>query len=584
MNEGAARAALFSFDARQSAVRLSLLLAVLLAAAPFLLPEHRPPILSFYDEWLGVALGTAALLALTVHLGRTEVPVPALSAWFAALAAWLPLSAVLHPPAYWQLPLAGAVYLSFAGALAWLGHALARHCGAQRVADLLATAIAASAAVNAMIGLLQFYGIPEALSFLVARTYGPRIVGHVGQANLFADYLALGQASVLYLVARGRFRGAPAWIAAGLMAVASSYTQSRGAIVFALWIAGVWFLLRRHGPEWRTGFRAASALLCATVIAMFLVPRVHEALGWQPALSGLDRLLDRELIRTEPRLEAWPLAARLFLESPLLGVGWGEFAGASFFHGLPAGLASYPVVWTSPHNVALQLLAESGAVGALLALAAASFWWRRLAFRLRTAPALEDAWIAASMGVLCLHALLEYPLSYAHVLGLAALLAGLAAAPSFHLPARAAMAALFAAIAGLAFLCTWSFVDYQRFSKAYVTATGATLAQPAEVAEAAAVLHDVGRGPLGAEAAPWIYRSLPVESRTAPERLEAGERALRRFPAPSLVARYATMLELAGDNPKALQILHLAAGSRTAVCRELRNLPSTRAGLEFCSG
>jgi len=36
-------------------------IALLLGALPLVLPEHRPPILSFYDEWLAFALALVVL-------------------------------------------------------------------------------------------------------------------------------------------------------------------------------------------------------------------------------------------------------------------------------------------------------------------------------------------------------------------------------------------------------------------------------------------------------------------------------------------------------------------------------------------
>ena len=70
---------------------------------------------------------------------------------------------------------------------------------------------------------------------------------------------------------------------------------------------------------------------------------------------------------------AWQLAWKLFAAAPWIGVGPGEFAGASFAHGLPIELAT-ELVWTSPHNLVLQLLSETGLVGTVPVAAGFLIW------------------------------------------------------------------------------------------------------------------------------------------------------------------------------------------------------------------
>jgi len=355
-----------------SSARVSLLLGALLGALPFLVPEHRPPILSFYDEWLALALAACALIACALGARGRPLAVPELSLWLAAFAAWLAVQSVLREPAFAQLPLAGVVYVLAAAGVAWLGHELARNFGAATVVDTLAAVILVGAAANAAIGIAQVYGIPQVLEGIVARTSGPRIVGHVGQANLFAGYLGLGQASLVYLVGRARLPALAAWPAGALLVLASAYSGSRSAVAFALWIALLALVAsRRAGLAWRPMARCAALLAVSVVVATFILPWLHAALGAPPLLFALDRLLDPDPAYAEARPDAWLLALQLFVRAPWLGVGWGEFAGAAFEAGLPPTLAATNSIWTSPHNAPLQILAEAGLPGAALAFIAA---------------------------------------------------------------------------------------------------------------------------------------------------------------------------------------------------------------------
>jgi O-antigen ligase len=534
----------FLFLSLADPARISLGLVALLAALPFLFPEHRPPLPSFYDEWLGAALATAAIAVFLTarHAGRDGVPDLALG--LVAFAAWLALQAALRAPAYPQLPLAGIAYVLLAAQLAWLGRALAERFGAQRVVDVLAVAIAAAAMANAAIGLAQAHGVPRALAGFIATTSGPRVVGHVGQANLFADYLALGQAAWLYLAARRDWQGGPHgglrragwWAAAMLLVLASAHTQSRGAILFSLWIFALAFSLRRSGPGWPRLARDAGILVLATLVAMALVRE-----------SGLARLASG--LASEPRLDLWPLAWRLFAGSPWLGVGWGEFAGAAFDAGLPAALARDAPVWTWAHNLVLQLLAEAGAIGAALVLFAALRWWHGAWTGLRAAPTLPLWWVAAVIGTLTLHSLVEQPLWYAHVLALAALIAGIASRRAVSVPAMALRGGLVAITVFLAALLAWTFYDYQRFERGYVIASGRTLAAEAEVSAALEDLRVAARGPLGAQVAPQLYRALPLGAEDVPALQAMGASAMRRWPHPEVVARHAAARALLERSP-----------------------------------
>jgi O-antigen ligase len=577
--------------------RIALLLASLVGALPFLLFEHRAPIPSFYDEWLALALGAMALAAFAFSLREGTIAVPVLTLWLLGLASSLAVQGLLREPAFPQLPLAGAVYVLAGAGLAWLGNGLSRSLGASCVADTVATVVLAGAVANAVIGIAQSYGVPQALGELVTRTQGARIVGHVGQANLFASYLALGAASAAYLFGRGRLPAWAAWPAGALLALAGAYSGSRSAIVYSLWLAALGFVTHRHaGGEWRAVMRFAALICAATCVAAIALPRVHDALGLPAIEFMVERLVD-PASPSDPRPDAWALAIRIFLDSPWLGVGWGEFAGAAFRAGLPATLAAVSPVWTSPHNAPLQLLAEAGLVGGAIALIAALGWWRGAAARLRRSATLPDWWVAAVAGVVCLHALVEYPLWYAHVLVLLCFVCGMTSQPAIELAARRVR--LTAATVGLlqCGLLAWGLRDYLQLDRAFLVATGSTLASAVKVEEASAALRRVSGGPLGAQAASWLHRAQSFDTDDLAAKLALGERLMRCSPAPSVVARHAAFLMLAGRSDDALRLLDhaiatlpdtvpalattlqpLAAGAPEAIAPLLARTESARRG------
>ncbi|MCC6474837.1 MAG: O-antigen ligase C-terminal domain-containing protein, partial [Burkholderiales bacterium] len=488
---------------------------------------------------------------------------PELAWMLAALAAWLLLQCLLREPAFTQLPLSGAVFLLVAALSACLGLSLVQRLGAQAVIRAFAWASLAGALLNASIALLQTFGMPGGLEWLLAPPSGPRPVGHVGQSNLLATYLALGAISLLYLHER-RELATPAALALGLLlATGAATTHSRTALLYPLWVAllasGLWL---GGGRAWTRLALGAWLQFLATAGAAALLVTLQEHLALPAKTLALVRIAG-ELTR-EIRPALWVFALRLSGESPWLGVGWGEFAGAAFRHGIPSSVAAESTFWSSPHNLFLHVLVEAGIPGALIAVLAALGWWLAAAGRLRKNASPQTWWAIAFVGVLFLHSLLEYPLWYAHVLFPFALVAGTVCRAPRALAGRAWGHVTAAAAGILLALLAWTLIEHQRFASAFAPASGRTLAPVESVQSARATLEEIARGPLGAMLAPWIYYAAPIDPTRCATGLSMGRRVLRVRPDAGLIARHAVTLAACGERQGALSLLRLASGYGSA--------------------
>lgn len=531
--------------------RIALLVCGALVTLPFLFPEHELPMRSFYDEWFALALGCLVLIVLLARAPAGAAAVPEITLAFFALAAWLGVQPILRPPAYLQLPLSAATYLVMAGALAWAAQRIVAELGAERFCDTLAGFVLVGAILNAAIGIIQSYGVPDALEGIVARHFGVKAVGHVAQSNLYALYLALGEASLVYLVVRHRVRIAVAVGGAAVLAYAAALSQSRSAILFAVALVALAWLARGQAVDARALRRVMLAVAGAVLAAIALLPRVHAWLGI-PILHpfGFDRIIDTvdpSGLFIENRLRIWPFALQIAASAPLVGVGWGEFALAAFRAGLPPTMAAEGEIWSSPHNTFLQLFAEAGLPAVAIAFIAALRWWLPVLCAVAKRATLSLWWLAAVAAVVSLHAMVEYPLWYAHFLAVAALAFGAAAPRTWRitLPRVAPGVGLALALA-FAVLLAWGFRDYQRLARSHWIATGRTLAPPSEVQTAIATLRDVARGPLAPRAEPWLYRSLPIDANDLDAKIAMGWRVLAANPDSRFIARQAALLALAG--------------------------------------
>lgn len=132
---------------------------------------------------------------------------------------------------------------------------------------------------------------------------------------------------------------------------------SRGPIVGAACGILTWVLLRGLGV---LGRRTIMALMAVGVAALVGLSRAS------------DTALSRFSFEDSARAELWATARNAFLDSPIIGLGWGDFSTVSV------------LAWTQkyPHNIFLEVAAELGVLGvlslmALLVIASLRVWKNR---------------------------------------------------------------------------------------------------------------------------------------------------------------------------------------------------------------
>ena len=359
------------------------------------------------------------------------MPVPA--RWLVAFALFLAAQTAFAHPIYPLVPVLAALYVLYAALLVWLGAELAASNGTERAATILAACLLVGGLANAASGVIQFYGTPALLRDVVAELLYPyRAYGNIAQPNLFANYLALGGTALLFLWLRGNVRIGFALAAAMLLGFGFALSASRASLLYVLWYVLLGLLACRvqSGSDGRR-LRSAAFGLAAVILAEYVaVPLLNTALGFSTAANDvLDRLLPTA-VEGEPRWQMWLLAWHVFANSPLFGVGIGEFAGAVFRTGLSPNLTRFGQVWTSAHNMPLQLLAETGVLGAFLALGSVCTWCWKAGRRYFATAQAAMWWVIAAVGIELIHSMVEFPLWSAHFLGVTALLMGLGMQPT----------------------------------------------------------------------------------------------------------------------------------------------------------
>ena len=409
--------------------RISLTLIGLMAVIPFLQYHHARPIPAFYTEYIAFVLGMAALILLLAGRYWRNITIP----WivFAPLGLFVVmlLQMNLGMSAYYEMQIIVLFYLLWAIFLVILGAVLRKEFGLKVISIVLAWFFLVGGETSAIVGILQHFNIHSFLDIFIAAKSNAAVYGNIGQTNHFATYISLALASLIFLFSASRM---PVWVAILLalpllFVLALSGSRSSGVYLFAVLVLSI--LLYWRGTVCTEGAVAKRRLLIASFFQIvgfvFMQWLVQTNLFVAPTgtITGVDRIFD-QATNSSIRFYLWKEAWYMFLQSPLLGIGTGQFAWHHFQ--LAAVFKNTEIfgIYNNAHNIILHLLAETGLVGTLPVIGGIIIWLIGIYKVKRQSLDLALWWLLALAGIVSLHSLHEFPLWYGHFLGITAFLLG----------------------------------------------------------------------------------------------------------------------------------------------------------------
>ena len=421
---------------------ISLALVGLMWVFPFLHYRHRPPITTFDQEWWSALLGVLALTLLVARDYWRQPEIPRIAQMPAALIAVVLLQWGLGKMAYFDQALLYVLYLMFAALLMLLGAGLRDYFGMARLAQVLAIFLLVGAELSALTGVVQHYRWHTLLDTLIAAKISAGVYGNLAQPNHFANYISLGLISLGLLLQQRKLRIGHAVILAAPLLFVLVLSGSRSSWLYLLMMAGLaWWYSRRDAAQRLllhysllliAGFGVMHLLVQASLMTGVSGSGINPVDGYQP----MQRLL-ADSTSGGVRLYLWREAGLMFMQSPWLGVGFGQFAWHHFLLLPELQPGNITGLYNNAHNLIFQLAAESGIAGLLAFLVPLGVWLYGLRPRDATskqANSMENGqratldaahwWGYAVLGVLAIHSLLEYPLWYSYFVAIAAILLG----------------------------------------------------------------------------------------------------------------------------------------------------------------
>lgn len=326
---------------------------------------------------------------------RGAAPLPAIA--LGIFSSYIAVQGLTLP--YPERSLIGAAYPALAALVLWATAALGE---SSSVRLWLLRATVAGAFLLALTGFIEYFEVHLPIgTFIADRPPGYGMVGVIGQRNMFAAYVACGICALLAL----RSHWAIALLAGLPMVMAEAYTGARVSWLFMM-AAGLAVRDRRAMGLW-VALLAAFAVVRLGPAADVVIREASTVVGSAQQAAGS---------RWTLIVSAW----RIWLDHPLFGAGVGEFALQSYLHLTPGDA---PVIERHAHNVVMQLLAETGLVGAGILFAAAMTWARRVRWRELAHDAGARGCVAV-LGIIGIYSFTEFPLWHMQFTVLTAALMG----------------------------------------------------------------------------------------------------------------------------------------------------------------
>ncbi|MGF6775698.1 PglL family O-oligosaccharyltransferase [Paraburkholderia sp. GAS334] len=529
---------------------LSLVLLALALILPYAVVNHTYPIPTFYAEFtaLSLYLLTGAAVALLVTSARPRVsfasPVVALVplAFGLVLVAQSFVLPVAQPSMNWL----GAGFLLAAFMATHAGYGFARANMSETALRWMAAALIVGGLFAVFCQVVQLFHLEAKVTPLVVAyniTIDRRPFGNMAQANHLASYIAFAMAGALYLVQTRRLNVALWAIVSTIFSVGLALTVSRGPWLQmgVIVLAGFWmaFAERRNEPANRqTGKRSDRSWLVPIALATLFVV-ANAAIRWANvhyhldlARSAAERMKDAGQIA--PRLALWKYGWTMFKMHPLMGVGWGEFPRFQF--DLAKTLGGVEIANNS-HNIFIDLLAKTGLLGVAIVLIGLVSWLVRVVRAPHTAARIFGL---AMIGVLVMHALVEYPQQYMFFLLPAMFVFGVLETKPLRLLPQGVSFGIYALVVfgGLASL----YPVYRDYARAEVLYYGT---RPAEQYRADPTFLFQAWGEYG------MATLLPMNAQDLPHKLAMHKQALALLPGETVLRRYAVLQALNGDTEAA---------------------------------
>lgn len=544
---------------------LSLVLLALALVLPYAVVNHTYPIPTFYAEFTALALyllvGAGVVFLIASSRPRIGFASPVVALVPLLFGLLLVAQSVVLPVSQPSMNWLGGGFLLAAFMATHAGYGFVRAKLNETALRWAASALVVGGLYAVFCQVIQLFHLEARVSPLVVAynvTVERRPFGNMAQANHLATYIAFAMAGALFLVQTRRIAVAIWALVSTLFAVGLALTVSRGPWLQmgVIVVAGFWMAfaqtraepqLRRSHRQWLIPIALGVMFFVVNALIRWANVRYHLELGQ----SAADRFKDAGQIA--PRLALWKYGWTMFRTHPLMGVGWGEFPSYQYQFAKTLGGVE---IANNSHDIFIDLLAKTGLIGLAIVLFGLVTWLVRV---VRAPQSAARVFGIALIGVLVMHALVEYPQQYMFFLLPAMFVFGLLETRPLRLvPARLSFGAFAVVVfGGMAAL----YPVYRDYARAEVLYYGS---RPAEQYRADPSFLFQAWGEYG------MATLLPMDSTDLQRKLAMHRQAMALLPGETVLRRYAVLQALSGDTAAAFDTVERLK----IFAQELKDWPS----------
>lgn len=369
----------------------------------FLLPNHYYPWLSFHQEFCAAICGIPLLLWCLVRV--TDIPNASIIS--IALVGVCLLQWVIGIIIYWGDALLVSIYLMGFGAAALVGQSVdSVDSGRDRLSTAMAFALIAAGVVSVGLSAHQVLELNRFEVWVVTSRPHSRAIANLAQANHLHTLLMLSTLSTLWLLWRRTLSTWGAWILIAWFEFGMVWAASRTVYLQLLWLLLFsWWMARKNSDD--QTFKTMFKVIALGALIAYFWPIVRAFL-FEGDVG--ESLLERGA-GNSVRWIYWQSMIDAIAEKPMLGYGFNQISFAQW-----DTVLQYPDTQSyfhSAHNLIIDMAVSVGVPATGLLVLWFGVWGLRKILKINS---LRDYYCLASIGVIVLHALVEYPQYYAYFL------------------------------------------------------------------------------------------------------------------------------------------------------------------------
>jgi len=390
----------------------------LMFCLPFMVSYHKWPELDYYANVVALIAGLVSLTAL-IQTSNKSIAIPHLTLLPITLMVILMIQWQAGVGFYWQKTAIAALYL-FWGALLMVATATLKQIySAKKIITCLSYALLIGSIFNVLVVFMQLMNWDQ--FFWTLEQSGTSYVGNLAQRNLLTDYLCLGLTSLLYLNASKHVSNQATVIFILLILTALSLAGSRMSWLFIILITALFYCYgkKNNHSQWQPSSKLILTVPIAFAVIQLIAPELLSIFNLNTMPSPVERVA-KMAGQKSFRFEFIQQSIAVIRAHPFLGIGWGQYPWYDLL--LADTFSEHRGFTTHTHNLYVQFLVECG-LFAFAAVLIASLYW--VINRLKNTATLEQWWLLLIAGIIFTHSMLEYPLWYAHFLGVFAVVLAL---------------------------------------------------------------------------------------------------------------------------------------------------------------